>query len=523
MQTTNYRLFGAIFIQLVELDPTQQNKGIKFVTQTITQHPIISIILSGGTGSRLWPVSRESHPKPFILLPDGQSLLQKAFVRAITCPNIIETLTITNAEYYFKSKAEYDQLVNLAKPKLSYLLEPCARNTAPAILLAALKIEAEHGRNAIMLVLPADHLITDVAAFHEHCNEAFALAASGKLVTFGIKPTRPETGFGYIECGTQINPQPRSRLVKRFVEKPNLATAQEYLASGQYLWNAGMFCFQVGTLLDEFQSHAPDLLAAAQTCWSQGQQSEPDAVSLNETAFKQLESISIDYAIMEKSNNIAVVACDYDWQDIGSWDAYKNLFPSDQNGNAIVGTAITIDSNNNFIQSDGRMIAAIGINDLALIDTPDALLITHRNRTQDVKDIVQTLKKNAHESYMTHRTVIRPWGSYTVLEEGPCFKIKRIVVKPKASLSLQLHHQRSEHWVVVSGTAQVTIAEKTFQLQTNESTFVPIGTPHRLSNPGDCDVVMIEVQTGAYLGEDDIVRLEDIYGRKTITREEDHS
>lgn len=472
---------------------------------------IIPVIISGGTGSRLWPISRESHPKPFIKLPDGESLLQKTLRRSCACADVSNIMTVTNKEYYLKSKIEYETAGMEQLPQMSYLLEPSARNTAPAVAIAALAVANQFGREAIMLIMPADHLITPVSVFVECCQRAFAEAANGRIVTFGIKPTLPETGYGYIEC-EESSAAATVRRAKRFVEKPTLETAESYIASGNYLWNSGMFCFQAGAILDQFAAHAPALLQAATACWQQAK-TNLNVLTMEEDVFSQCENISLDYAIMEKSKDISVINCDFDWQDIGSWEAYKNLFETDHRGNTTFGDVLLLDSDNNFIHSENRMVASIGINNLTIIDTPDAMLITHRDRAQDVRHIVQTLKQNSHQTYLTHRTVIRPWGTYTVLEEGPSFKIKRIQVKPRASLSLQLHKQRSEHWVVVEGTAEVIIGEEKFTLQTNESTFVPMGTAHRLSNPVDVPLVMIEVQTGVYLGEDDIVRLEDTYGR----------
>ena len=454
-------------------------------------YTLIPIILSGGTGARLWPISRESHPKPFITLPDGESLLQKTFARACQFNDVPEIITITNKEYYLKSKAAYETTGIAAMPPQSYLLEPFARNTAPAIALAALNITEKFGRDAIMLVLPADHLITPITAFVQASELAISLAAAGQLVTFGIHPTMPETGYGYIECGETIADHPACRRVMRFVEKPTAELAEEYLNTNNFLWNAGMFCFQAGAILTQFAAHAPALLQAATTCWQSTKPKNTNAsvMEFDEATFAELENISIDYAVMEKSSDITVIRCDFDWQDIGSWEAYKKLFTSDSQGNTTFGDVIMIDSDNNFIHSEGRMVASIGISNLAIIDTPDAMLITHRDRTQDVKQIVQTLKNKSHESYLTHRTVIRPWGSYTVLEEGPSFKIKRIQVKPGTSLSLQKHHRRSEHWVVVEGCAEIIIGDEKFLLKTNESTYVPIGTAHRLSNPDRKSVV----------------------------------
>ncbi len=491
-------------------------RDTKFRDDREAETILVPVILAGGAGTRLWPISRESHPKPFIHLPDGQSLLQKTFLRACHFPDIAEIMTVTNKEYYLKSKAEYEKCAPYhALPPLSFLLEPCGRNTAPAILLAALSIVARYGKEAILLVLPADHLVETIDTFTHYCQEAFSLAQANKLVTFGITPTSPETGFGYIECGSPYPATSHGFNVARFVEKPSLTVAHTYLNSQRFLWNSGMFCFKAGLVLEQFQIHAPDLFAGAKACLAQSQKqnANPTVLEIEATSFTSLQDISIDYALMEKSQDIAVVACDFDWQDVGSWEAYKKLHPEDQHGNTVLGDAILIDSENNFIHSENRMVASIGINHLTIVDTPDALLITHRDRAQDVKQIVQTLKNKAHESYLTHRTVLRPWGSYTVLEEGPCFKIKRIVVKPGSSLSLQMHEKRSEHWVVVEGTAKVINGDKDYLLQTNESTFVSMGTPHRLSNPAETDLIVIEVQTGTYLGEDDIIRLEDTYGR----------
>ncbi len=468
---------------------------------------IIPVILSGGVGARLWPVSRELHPKPFMHLADGESLLQKAFARAAALPGVVDILTVTNRELYFKTEDEY-RAVNPNAVPTSFILEPFGRNTAPAIALAAMAVTEMYGENALMLVLAADHLIANHDAFGEAVAKAAKLANDGFLVTFGISPSAPETGYGYIEA--------EGDMVRRFVEKPTLEKAQEYLASGNYLWNAGMFCFRAGTLLAEMHAQAPDVLAAAKACLAASDRaSKKNAIQieLNANSFKQAPDISIDYALMERSHKVAVVACDIGWSDIGSWSAISDLVEVDEHGNGVIGEVLLHDSSDCYVQSHERVVSAIGVKNLIIIDTPDALLVVDRSRVQDVKQVVTELKARSHDAYKMHRMVHRPWGTYTVIEEGSRFKIKRIEVKPGASLSLQMHYHRSEHWIVVSGIAKVVNGEREFLVNTNESTFIPAGHRHRLENPGVVDLVMIEVQSGEYLGEDDIVRFEDHYGR----------
>jgi mannose-1-phosphate guanylyltransferase len=473
---------------------------------------LIPTILCGGAGSRLWPVSRELHPKPFIRLSDGQSLLQKAWLRAAVLPDVAETLTVTNRELFFKTEDEYREVAAIAKTKdlaNRFILEPFGRNTAPAIAAAALQVAATHGADACLLVLAADHLIADQAAFALAVAKAMQLAAQGKLVTFGIQPDMAETGYGYIEADLD-SPMPLAGNgpggnagfpVLRFVEKPNLEKAQEYVASGRYLWNSGMFCFQAGTMLREMEQHCPAILATTRACLEQSRTAEGKGFSqidLDAAAFKLVPDDSIDYAVMEKSSNVAVVPCSIGWSDIGSWTALGDLTAPDAQGNRIEGEVILHDVSNC---------------DLIVIDTPDAVLIADRNRAQDVKHLYTRLKAAGHETYRLHCTVHRPWGTYTVLEESKNFKIKRIVVKSGASLSLQMHHHRSEHWIVVSGMARVVNGNQELFVNTNESTYIPAGHKHRLENTGLLDLVMIEVQSGEYLGEDDIVRFEDVYGR----------
>jgi len=471
---------------------------------------LIPTILCGGAGSRLWPVSRELHPKPFIRLSDGQSLLQKAFLRGAFLPDVSEIMTVTNRELFFKTEDEYREVACVANKPLtnSFVLEPFGRNTAPAIAAAALQVAAAHGDDAQMLVLAADHLIADQPAFAQAVAQAQKLAAQGKLVTFGIQPEAPETGYGYIEA--------EGNNVLRFVEKPNLKSAKEYLASGRYLWNSGMFCFSAGAMLREMEQHCPEILSATRKCIEQSRQSKGNGfvqIELNPKFFDSIPDDSIDYAVMEKSSNVAVVPCSIGWSDIGSWSALGDLTPADKEGNRIEGEALLYDVHDCFIQSNERIVGAVGINNLIIIDTPDAILVADRNRAQDVKHLYVSLKSRGHETHKLHRTVHRPWGTYTILEEGERFKIKRIEVKPGAKLSLQMHHHRSEHWIVVSGMAKVTNGENEILVNTNESTYIPAGHKHRLENVGVVDLVMIEVQSGEYLGEDDIVRFEDVYGR----------
>ena len=477
---------------------------------------LIPVILSGGAGTRLWPVSREGHPKPFMMLPDGETLLGKTYRRAASLLGSHgDIVTVTNRDYYFQSKDHYQQ-AHLGQHRGHFILEPTGRNTAPAIAAAALALQALHGDDAIMVVMPADHLIRNEEAFRAAVKHAVKLAESGHLVTFGIIPTAPETGFGYIERGEQLDEQGASR-VARFVEKPDLQTATHYVESQAFLWNSGMFCFAISTLLAELKIHAPELLEQADCCLGASAVVETGGClqqELSTAHFAQMTDISIDYALMERSEKVVVIPAGFDWSDIGSWGAVSALLPADAQNNRASGEALFIDSRDNYVQSDGRMVATVGVDNLIVIDTADAVLIAHADRAQDVRKVVKQLKDNDHESYRLHQTVCRPWGTYTVLEEGPRFKIKRIVVKPGAKLSLQMHHHRNEHWVVVEGMAKVTNnGSGTHLVAKNESTFIAAGHKHRLENPGVIDLVIIEVQSGEYLGEDDIVRFEDQYGR----------
>jgi len=465
------------------------------------------IILCGGAGSRLWPLSREAHPKPFIRLGDDQSLLQKAFIRAAQLPGVTEVLTVTNRDFVFQTEDEL-RGVNTGHLPLSYLLEPVGRNTAAAVAAATLHI-AETNPEGILLVLAADHLITDQTAFERAVLDAIQFARQGFLVTFGVQPTAPDTGYGYIEAdGNQV---------KRFVEKPDQQTAQAYLESGCFFWNSGMFCFAAKTMIEEMSIHCPEILDTVRACLARSQSTKGKTTfqrELDEISFSAVPEDSIDKALMEKSRRVAVVPCNIGWSDIGSWIALCELAEADENGNRIEGEALLRDVENCAIRvENGRLVGAVGLRDLIIVDTPDALLVVSKDHTQDVKQIYSELKSSGHETHKFHRTVHRPWGAFTVLEEGDRYKIKRIVVKPGASLSLQMHHHRSEHWIVVSGMAKVTNGNNESFVATNESTYIPAGDRHRVSNPGVLDLVMIEVQSGEYLGEDDIVRFEDTYGR----------
>jgi mannose-1-phosphate guanylyltransferase/mannose-6-phosphate isomerase len=468
---------------------------------------LIPTILCGGAGARLWPVSREMHPKPFMRVDGTQSLLQQTCLRAARLPGVAEVLTVANRELYFKIQDEYRELGD-ALPPLAYLLETEGRNTAPAVAAAALRVAGTHGEDALMLVLPADHLVSDQPAFEAAVGEAVSAAQGGRIVTFGIRPDAPETAYGYIEFD--------GARVLGFVEKPPLEKARACVASGRYLWNAGMFCFTAGAMLREMRRHCPDIVAGAAEALEHARVEHGAAgraLALDPERFARMRAVSVDYAVMEKSTELAVVPCSFGWSDVGSWDALSARVKPDAAGNRVEGEALLHDVSNCYIRSEGRLIGAVGVDNLVVIDTPDALLIADRARAQDVKNLYAELKAAGHASHRVHRTVYRPWGTYTVLEEGKGFKIKRVEMKPGAALSLQLHHHRSEHWVVVSGTARVVNGERELTVQPNESTFIPAGVKHRLANPGAIDLVLIEVQSGDYLGEDDIVRFEDNYGR----------
>jgi len=468
---------------------------------------LIPVILCGGSGSRLWPLSREQNPKPFIRLSDGKSLLQKAYLRAASFSEDI--ITVTNRDFFFRVEDDYQEVVNqVQNVKKHFILEPFGKNTAAAIAAASLYAKENIDKNAVLLVLTADHLISDLDAFKESVLKAKDLARENKIVTFGIKPALPETAYGYIEF--------KGSEVLKFVEKPNFETAKVYFDSNRYLWNSGMFCFKACQMEEELNLLCPDILIETKNTLKSSRVLRGDSfiqVDLLPQDFEKVRSDSIDYAIMEKTKNAAVVACDIGWSDIGCWRSLGDLLVADENNNRIKGDVVLKDTKNCTVMSDDRVVGAVGLDNLVVIDTKDALLVANKNSTQDVKAIFNHLKKQDHESHKLHKTAHRPWGTYTVLEEGRNFKIKRIEVKPGERLSLQMHNHRSEHWVVVSGTAKVLNGDQEIILKVNESTFIPKECKHRLENIGDDLLVLIEVQTGHYLGEDDIIRFQDNYGR----------
>lgn len=477
--------------------------------------PLVPLILSGGAGTRLWPLSRDEAPKPFMRLPGGGTLIGRTALRALAIPGAGPLVTVTRDEHYFATRDAYAGLPPEAREHAVFLLEPFGRNTAPAIAMGALWTARHVGDDAPMLVLPADHLIDDVAAFAAAVERAATHAAAGRLVAFGIVPTRPETGYGYLECGAPVDEgRPSVVAVERFVEKPPRATAEAYAASGRHLWNAGMFCFTPRAILGALATHAPAVERAARAAfaaWPSGERQT--RLEIDPVAFDAMPDVSIDYAVMEEAAGVVAVRGAFDWSDIGSWQAVGALVAADAEGNRRQGASVAIGTRDTMIHAEDRVVATVGVRDLVIVDTADATLVAHRDHLQQVKDVVAALKSLGHDAWRTHRTVARPWGAYTVLLDGPQFKIKRIEVSPGHALSLQRHRHRSEHWVVVQGRARVTRDGETFDVARDESTFVAAGTAHRLENPGDEALVVVEVQCGDYLGEDDIERLDDRYGR----------
>jgi mannose-1-phosphate guanylyltransferase/mannose-6-phosphate isomerase len=463
------------------------------------------VLLSGGVGSRLWPVSRATHPKQFLPLVGEDSMLQETLQRT-TGLQAAAPIVVCNEEHRFMVAEQLRQMDIQAG---ALILEPKGRNTAPAVALAAVQAVAADP-DAVLLVLPADHLIKDVGAFVAAVDKALPLAQEGKLMTFGVVPTAPETGYGYIKCGSALADDLFQ--LERFVEKPDADTARDYLESGGYLWNSGMFLLRAQTYLDELAKRAPEIHSCCQQAMDAA---TVDMVFVRPDAalFEQCPSDSIDYAVMEKTDAGGVVSLDCGWSDVGAWSALWEVADRDPEGNVSRGDVILDNCRNSYFRSDSRLVAATGVENLVVVETADAILVADRDRVQDVKRIVNTLKDQQRTEASLHRRVYRPWGSYESLVTSERFQVKRIVVNPGQRLSLQMHHHRAEHWVVVNGTAEVTCEDKVFMLGEDESTYIPLGHKHRLANPGHIALELIEVQSGAYLGEDDIVRFEDVYGR----------
>lgn len=466
---------------------------------------ILPVIMSGGSGSRLWPLSRQLNPKQFLPLANDLSMLQVTIQRLNGIDSALPLL-ICNEQHRFLAA---EQLRQLHLEQANILLEPVGRNTAPAIALAALQACTESD-DPILLILAADHLIKDVEAFQTCIQTALPLAQDGKLVTFGIVPTHAETGYGYIEQGIDVGVG--GFKVSRFVEKPDLVTAQEYLANGSYFWNSGMFMFRASRYLEELETYRPDILAACRAALAGGSQ-DMHFTRVDEAAFVACPDDSVDYAVMEKTADAVMVPLDAGWSDIGSWAALWDVSDKDQQGNVFKGDVLDQQSRNTYVHADSRLVATVGLDDLVIVETKDAVLVAHKNHVQDVKKIVEQLKSGSRTEHINHREVYRPWGVYDSVDNGHRYQVKRITVNPGAKLSVQMHHHRAEHWIVVSGTARVTNGEKTYLVCENESTYIPIGQIHALENPGVIPLELIEVQSGSYLGEDDIVRFEDKYGR----------
>lgn len=485
---------------------------------------LISVVLSGGAGTRLWPVSRQAYPKPFMKF-GGKALLEQAIARGQAC-GTDELLVVTNQDHLFLTQNLVSEMTD--PPHTRYLLEPKGRNTAPAIALAALAVAHQHGADAVMLVLPADHLIPDTSAFVANALEAARHAQDGQLVVFGIQPTAPETGFGYIEVA-QVGAAPQP--VLKFVEKPDQATAMAYLATGRYYWNSGMFCFTAGTLLAAMQQHAPEVLQAAQHAMDSGKSQDGAGSTQHITrfdmhAFGMQPDISIDYAVMERAANVMLVPAKFAWSDVGSWPSVATAHVADANGNTLSAAEhidwVAVDTTNTHVhietQGQKRVVATVGIHNAIVVHTPDAVLVADKAHSQDVKKVVDALKQrhassDHHQSIILPSTVSRPWGTYTTLTESGGYKVKRITVRPGQSLSLQYHHHRAEHWTVVRGQGIVQVGDVEYSTGPGEHRYIPLGEKHRLTNKGEEELVLIEVQMGGYLGEDDIVRLQDIYGR----------
>ncbi|WP_223454531.1 mannose-1-phosphate guanylyltransferase/mannose-6-phosphate isomerase [Pseudomonas sp. GL-RE-19] len=472
----------------------------------MSRNNLVPVIIAGGAGSRLWPLSRQLNPKQFLSLGDtGLSMLQET-VKRLDGLDSKPPLLICSDQHRFLAA---EQMRLLGMEQTNILLEPIGRNTAPAIALAALRVCSD-GEDPILLVLAADHLIQDTHAFQRSINAALPLAQDGKLVTFGVIPSHPETGYGYIQMGERVGEL--GFAVNRFVEKPNLVTAQQYVADGSYFWNSGMFMFRASRYLEELQRFQPDILASCREALTGGTQ-DMFFTTVDHVAFAACPEDSVDYAVMEKTEDAVMVLLDAGWSDIGSWSALWQVSEKNEQGNVFKGDVLDQCSHNTYVHADSRLVAVVGVENLIVVETKDAILVAHKDRVQDVKKIVDQLKTEVRNEHINHREVYRPWGVYDSVDNGHRYQVKRITVKPGAKLSVQMHHHRAEHWIVVSGTAKVTNGDKTYLVSENQSTYIPIGQIHALENPGMIPLELIEVQSGSYLGEDDIVRFEDKYGR----------
>ncbi len=465
------------------------------------------VILSGGAGTRLWPLSRELHPKQLLALTSSRTMLQETAARLAGMPAVAAPVVVCNEAHRFMVA---EQMRQLGTAPSAIVLEPAGRNTAPAIALAAHAALAASGEGALMLVLPADHVIRNVAAFQAAVKAALPAAEAGKLVTFGIVPSAPETGYGYIRRGGGVGP---IYPIVQFVEKPDVALAKQFVAAGDYLWNSGMFLFQARRYLQELEKFAPDIAKVCATAYAASTR-DLDFTRIDAKHFEPCRSDSIDYAVMEKTADAVVVPLDAGWSDVGSWSSLHDAVPQDANGNVLHGDVIAEDSEGCYVYADSRLVATVGLKDHVVIETKDAVLVAPKDKVQDVKKLVARIKAEGRGEHLLHREVFRPWGSYDSIDAGDRFQVKRLTVKPGASMSLQLHHHRAEHWIVVSGTARITRNDEVFLLEENQSTYIPVGAKHRIENPGKIRLHMIEVQSGSYLGEDDIVRFEDRYGRE---------
>ncbi|GAB3306442.1 mannose-1-phosphate guanylyltransferase/mannose-6-phosphate isomerase [Luteimonas notoginsengisoli] len=465
------------------------------------------VLLSGGSGTRLWPLSREAYPKQFLALAGERTMLQDTWLRVATLAEGAAPIVVANEEHRFLAA---EQLRQVGMEHAAIVLEPVGRNTAPAIAAAALQAAAQ-GDDPLLLVLPSDHVVRDVAAFQAAVRAAIPSALDGALVTFGIVPESAETGFGYIQSEAGQSGERGVRRVLRFVEKPDAATAQRYLDAGDHYWNSGMFLFRASRYLAELERFRPDILAAVRAALAAAQR-DGDFIRLDKAAFAASPSDSIDYAVMEKTDRAMVLPVDIGWNDVGSWSALWDVSEQDAEGNARHGDVIAIDSHNSYAYAR-RLVALVGVDDLVVVETDDAVLVAHKDKVQQVKEVVARLKAEQRSHAILHREVHRPWGSYDSVDQDDGFQVKRIKVKPGARLSLQSHRHRAEHWIVVRGIARVTRDNDVFDLHANQSTYIPLGARHRLENPGTEMLELIEVQSGDYLGEDDIVRYEDVYGR----------